>query len=473
MKSPFDRSSFKALRKGAAGRGGLAALMESALVGWRAAQTMKGGASASTHRTKASKGGKSARPARAAKRGRRAAAPRKGRPSRPPAPRSGRLEAIGWFVLAGVILAWPRQRSPFDWSFLKRRPAPPPSHDDQVRAADALEPGRGRMAEHPGQIPLRGWRDIVWRAWTEFNRDNIPQVAGGVTFFGLLAVFPAMAAFVSLYGLFFDPTTVQKKIDVLAGVLPPEALGLVTDQLTRLGNEPHAGLGLAFASGLLLSLWSANAGMKALMVGLNISFEEKEKRKFVRLNLVSLAFTLGGLVFVLLAAAAVIVVPVVLAFIGYKGSGLALLRWPVLLLVAVGALAVLYRYGPSRKLEKWRWVSWGSAIAAVLWLSTSLLFSIYVSHFGHYDKTYGSLGAVVGFMSWIWISVITVLFGAEINSEIEHQTAVDTTAGKARPLGERGAFMADTVGKARPASSAHAKAEANKPVSPKAAMSGA
>ncbi len=436
MRSPFDRSSFKALRQGVAGRGGLPALLGSVLVGWRAAQALKGG--------KSGRGRKASR----RKPGERHKS--KPRPTAPLFPQHGRLEALGWFLTAGVILAWPREHSPFEWSFLRRQVALPKTHDAQVIAAHASEPGRGRNAEHPGQIPLRGWRDIFWRAWNEFNRDNIPQVAGGVTFFGLLAVFPAMAAFVSLYGLFFDISTVQQQARMLAGVLPAEAMGLVTDQLTRLVSARHAGLSAAFVTSLLLSLWSANAGMKAMMVGLNISFEEKEKRKFIRLNMVSLAFTLGGLVFVLLAAGSTIIAPIILAFVGYQGSVLSLLRWPAMFLVAVGALAVLYRYGPSRQLEKWRWVSWGSTFAAVLWLAASLLFSQYVSHFGNYDKTYGSLGAVVGFMTWIWVSIITVLFGAEINSEIEHQTAVDTTTGDPRPMGERGAFMADTLGKAFP-----------------------
>ena len=440
MKSPFDRSTFKALRQGVAGHGGLGALMESTLVGWRAAQALKGG------KPKARKAASTKRRAPARKR----APGRRARPLAPPRRQYGRLEALGWFLAAGVILAWPRERSPFEWSFLKRQVTPPKTHAQEVFAAHELEPGRGRNAEHPGQIPVRGWKDIFWRAWTEFNRDNIPQVAGGVTFFGLLALFPAMAAFVSLYGLFFDPATAEQQVRLLNGVLPGEALGFVSDQIKRLASAHHTGLSFAFISGLLLSLWSANAGMKSLIVGLNISFEEREKRKFIRLNLVSLAFTLGGLIFVILAAGTVIVVPVVLAFVGYQGSALSLLRWPFMLLVAVGAITVLYRYGPSRQLERWKWVTAGSALAAVLWLTASLLFSVYVAHFGNYDKTYGSLGAVIGFMTWIWVSVITILFGAEINSEIEHQTAVDTTTGKPVPMGKRGAYMADTLGAARP-----------------------
>ena len=471
MKSPLDRSSFKALRKGVAGRGGLAALAESARIGWRAAQAMKGGTAAPARKAKPSKAVRD-KTSRGMPRRIRKAAATATRAARP-TPRSGRLEALGWFLAAGVILAWPREESLFDWGFLKRQLGPPVAPQAEVAAADTLEPGRGRNARHPGQIPFRGWKDIFWRAWTEFNRDNIPQVAGGVTFFGLLALFPAMAAFVSLYGLFFDPSTAAQQVRLLSGVLPAEALGFVNDQLTRLTSARHSGLSLAFVTGLLLSLWSANAGVKSLLVGLNIAFDEKEKRNFFQLNLISLAFTLGGLVFVILAAGAVIVVPVVLAFIGYNGSGLALLRWPVLLLVVVGSLAVLYRYGPSRETERWSWVSAGSALAAVLWLVTSLLFSQYVAHFGNYDKTYGSLGAVVGFMSWIWVSVITVLFGAEINSEIEHQTAVDTTEGAPRAMGQRGAVMADTLGKARPPAKSKAKAQAEAPTSPKAGMSGA
>jgi membrane protein len=421
----------------------LAALVQDVMAGWRAAQALK-----APGRPRAVKPGT-----------RRTAAPKpKGtarRPASDPAPAlaaasapSGRLQALGWFLAAAVILAAPRDRAVFDWPFLRPRPRVlTPSQE--VAAADAEEPGRGRSARNPGEIPLRGWRDILWRAWGDFNHDNIPQVAGGVAFFGLLAVFPAMAAFVSLYGLFFDPGDMQHHLALLAGVLPAEALGLVGDQLTRLTQTRSSGLGLAFALSLLVSLWSANAGMKAMIVGLNVAFDEREKRNLVKLNLVSLAFTLAGLAFSLLAVAAIVAAPVVLAYTGYKGVGLAALRWPGLLLVAIAALSALYRYGPSRRRERWKWVTWGSVLAALLWLGASLLFSVYVAHFGSYNRTYGSLGAAVGFMSWIWVSSITVLFGAEINSEIEHQTAVDTTTGPPAVMGERGAYMADTLGRAR------------------------
>jgi membrane protein len=394
----------------------------------------------------------------AAKKARRRAERRaKGHTHSPPL--GGRLEAIGWFVLAGVILAWPREKPLLDLSRLSIKGLWPPGGRlvaDEVSAAERAEPGRGRSARTPAEIPLKGWKDIIWRSWTEFNRDNITQVAGGVAFFGLLAIFPAIAAFVSLYGLFFDVATARKQLDLLAGVMPADALNLLGDQMIRLAAAHHSGLGAAFVVGLLVSIWSANTGMKALFVGLNIAFEETEKRGLIKLNLVSLGFTLGALIFLALALAGIVVVPAVLALIGYTGGFMPVLRWPILAIAAIGAITVLYRYGPSRQHERLHWVSSGSVIAALLWLCVSLLFSLYVAHFGSYDRTYGSLGAVVGFMSWMWISTIVILFGAELNSEIEHQTAVDTTTGAPLPMGMRGASMADTLGVARPKKAAKA-----------------
>jgi len=373
----------------------------------------------------------------------------------------GRIEALGWFLTAAVILAWPRERPLIAWSKLSpeallrqltARLEGPVSVEAEVLAAEALEPGHGRAARDPFHIPLRGWQDIFWRTIQEFGADNIPQVAGGVAFFGLLSIFPAMGAFVSLYGLFSDVQMAERQLSLLSGILPDAALQMVGQQMLRLASARHSGLGVAFAVSLLASLWSANAGIKALFSGLNIAFEETEKRNFLKLNLVSLSFTVGALVFLTIAFAAVVAAPIALAYLGYTPGGFAVmnvLRWPLLLLVAVGGITLLYRYGPSRQRERWPWVSWGSVFAAVLWLAVSLLFSVYVAHFGSYDRTYGSLGAAVGFMSWLWISSIAILFGAELNSEIEHQTAHDTTSGAPAPMGQRGAHMADTLGEVR------------------------
>jgi membrane protein len=198
-------------------------------------------------------------------------------------------------------------------------------------------------------------------------------------------------------------------------------------------------------------LWSANAGMKAIMDALNVVYDEKEKRGFINLNLVSLAFTIGGIIAALLAVGAVVVLPVVLSYIGLSGIGeilLRLLRWPLLLAVIVIGLAVLYRIGPSRREARWQWLSVGSVFAALAWLISSALLSWYLSNFANYDATYGSLGAGIGLMMWMWISSIVILFGAELNAEIEHQTARDSTVQGEKPLGARGAAMADTVGAA-------------------------
>jgi membrane protein len=262
-----------------------------------------------------------------------------------------------------------------------------------------------------------------------------------------------MGAFVSLYGLFSNVQMAERQLNLLAGVLPDAALQMVGEQMLRLASTRHTGLGFAFGVSLLASLWSANAGIKALFSGLNIAFEETEKRNFLALNLASLSFTVGALLFLGLGFTAMVAAPIALAYLGYTPGGFAamsLLRWPLLLAVAIGGITLLYRYGPSRERERWRWVSWGSVFAAVLWLGVSLLFSVYVANFGSYDKTYGSLGAAVGFMSWLWISSIAILFGAELNSEIEHQTAHDTTTGAPAPMGRRGAHMADTLGEIRP-----------------------
>ena len=222
--------------------------------------------------------------------------------------------------------------------------------------------------------------------------------------------------------------------------------------MTRIASQGGGTLGFSFIIGLVLSLWSANAGMKAVFDALNIVYDEEEKRSFIKLNVMSLSFTLGAIVFIILAITGIIVLPILLDFIGL-GSRLewllSLARWPVLLLVVVFGLSLVYRYGPSRDKAEWKWVTPGGIIAAVLWLAVSMLFSWYVANFGSYNETYGSLGAVIGFMTWIWISSTVVLLGAEVNAEMEHQTAKDTTEGAHQPMGTRGAQMADTVGVAK------------------------
>ncbi|WP_244639576.1 YihY/virulence factor BrkB family protein [Aureimonas endophytica] len=315
----------------------------------------------------------------------------------------------------------------------------------------AAETGRGRHAGTPREIPAKGWRDILWRTFGEFSDDRLLLVSAGVTFYVLLALFPAITALISIYGLFTDPVAINEQLQGLAGILPGGAVSIIGEQMQRVTAHSDGKLGFGMIFGLGLALWSANAGMKTLFDALNIVYEEEEKRGFVRLTLVSLAFTLGTLVFLVLALSGIVVLPVALKFVGLGGleSWLLLLRWPVLLVVVAAGLSLIYRVGPSRRPAKWRWLTWGSALAAVLWSLFSILFSWYVQNFGNYDETYGSLGAAIGFMTWIWISTVVVLLGAELNAEIEHQTAEDSTAKSPRPMGQRGAEMADTLGEAR------------------------
>jgi len=317
---------------------------------------------------------------------------------------------------------------------------------------ELTERDRGRAAGKPGEIPAKGWKDIFWRVVQQVSGDRLLTEAAGVTFYALLALFPGIAALVSLYGLFADPNTIGGHLSTLAGILPGGALDIISEQVKRIASKPSGNLGFAFFSGLAISLWSANAGMKALFDALNIVYDEEEKRGFVKLTALSLLFTVGAIVFLLVALAAVVVIPIVLNLFPFGKTIewlLSLLRWPILFLGVLLGLACLYRYGPSRDKAEWRWVTWGSGIAGALWLGGSMLFSWYVANFGNYDATYGSLGAAIGFITWIWLSTTVVLLGGEINAEMEHQTAKDTTEGPEQPLGSRGARMADTVGEAK------------------------
>jgi membrane protein len=273
-----------------------------------------------------------------------------------------------------------------------------------------------------------------------------------VAFFALLAVFPGIAAIVSLYGLFADASTIGKHLSLLSGFLPDGVLQLIAEQITLISRQGNETLGTAFVVGLLIALGSANSGMAALFDALNVVYDEREKRSLVRFYATTFLFTLAGIVFVILAITGVVVLPLMLKFVGLATTTerlLAILRWPILLVTIVVSLACIYRYGPSRRDARWRWVTWGSILGALLWMAASMLFSWYVATFDSYNKTYGSLGAGVGFMVWLWISVVIVLLGGELNAEMEHQTARDTTEGGSKPLGSRGAMMADHVGEAQ------------------------
>jgi membrane protein len=322
------------------------------------------------------------------------------------------------------------------------------SRDSEGRAR--AEDGRGRSAEKPSDIPARGWKDILLRVYRGISDDRILANAAAVTFYALLALFPAIAALVSIYGLFADPASIEQHLDSISGVLPGGALDVIRDQLHRLAAQPAGTLGVSFVVGLVISLWSANGGIKALFDALNVVYEEKEERSFVRLNATSLIFTVAMIGFLILALAAIVAIPFALNYLpGFIGQILNYARWPAMLVIVALALACIYRYGPSRTEPRWRWLTWGSAFAALAWLGFSAIFSFYAASFGNFNKTYGSLGAVIGFMTWMWLSVAVILIGGKLNAEIEHQTARDSTKQGGKPLGARGARMADTVGEAQ------------------------
>lgn len=340
------------------------------------------------------------------------------------------------------------------------RPGPPQdqrnqeAHSPETNPASAgLQPGHGRRSRNPFKIPWAGWKDIFWRTYQRIGDDRLLATAGGVVFFGLLAIFPAVTALVSSYGLFADPSTISANLQTLATMLPEGSFQIVQDQVARVVSKGNTALGATFLFGLVLAVWSANAGVKAIFDALNVAYEEREKRSFIKLNLISLSFTVGGIAALLLMVGAVVAFPLALDHLGMAPESkliVALARWPLLFVILLAALAILYRFAPSRDAPRWQWLSIGAVTAALLWIAGSALLSWYLSAFANYSATYGSLGAAIGLMMWMWMSAIVVMFGAELNSEIERQTLRDTTTGRPKPLGSREAVSADTVGAAAP-----------------------
>nr|WP_245214986.1 YihY/virulence factor BrkB family protein [Pararoseomonas indoligenes] len=351
--------------------------------------------------------------------------------------------AAALLALVGLILVGTRPAE--EEIALARSPgAGQPSGEG--KEATGPRQGRGREARSPSEIPAQGWWDILKRTAAQASEDRLLTEAAGITFYTLLALFPALTALVSLYGLVADAGDVTKHLSDLSGVVPAGGMQIIEEQVKRVAEQGNGKLGFGLVFGLAVALWSANGATKAVFDTLNVIYEEKEERSFLKRTAVTLAFTLGGILFALLAIGTMVALPIVLNFVGLGETTeflLSLARWPLMLVVIAALLACLFRYGPSRNEAKWRWVSWGGAFAAVFWLIGSAGFSFYVANFGSYNETYGSLGAAVGFMTWIWISAAIVLAGAELDAEMERQTAHDTTRGPEKPKGMRGATVAD------------------------------
>ena len=309
----------------------------------------------------------------------------------------------------------------------------------------------GRQALHPLRIPMAGWKDIAFRVKDKVASDNVTILSAGIAFYAFLAIFPAIAAVVSIYGLVSDPTEVEGQLSIFSELLPPQALAVLQNQLTRVAQVGQT-LSIGIAIAILLTVWSASRGLKALIISLNIVYNETERRGFVRFNIIGLLFTAIAIAFAIVLLSLVVASPGFLDTLGLSASYSSIsriVRWPALAVIVVTGLALLYRYGPNRKTARFHWVTLGSVVATLLWLGISALFSKYVVYFGNFNEIYGSLGAVIILLLWLYLSALSVLIGAEINAEVEHQTGEDTTTGPPRPMGYRGAYVADTLGESR------------------------
>lgn len=310
---------------------------------------------------------------------------------------------------------------------------------------------RGRAAQKPRDMPRLAWRDILIRTWNESASDNIGLISAGVAFYGFLAFVPTLAALVLCYGLFADPATIATHLQSLFRLLPEEAARLIGEQLLSVVNTGAEKKGFGLLLSLALSIYGAMNGASAIVTAVNIAYDEDESRSFIKLTTLACLMTLG----LLLAGVIAIVAIAALALLEHLMPGapsivITVIRIGFWLLAALAAsmlLSAIYRFAPDRRRAQWRWLTPGSLFATVGWLAVSLGFGLYASNFGNYGATYGALSAVIVTLMWLYLSAYILILGAELNSEIEHQTAEDTTVGRAKPLGQRDAYVADTVGK--------------------------
>jgi membrane protein len=316
----------------------------------------------------------------------------------------------------------------------------------QPAAPPVASDGRGRSAAVPQEIPPRGWKEIARRTVASIKEDKVTLLGAGVAFYALLSLFPAIIAGVSIYGLVADPETVRNQINKLTELLSPETAMILGTQIEQITSGAGGALGLATVIGILTALWSASSGMKALITGVNTAYDETETRKFAKLRGLSLVLTLAAMVLMAVALALIVGFPALASSWPTPLAWTAgILRWVLLAALVIAGLAVLYRVAPDRDQPKWNWVSWGSVVATVLWVLASIGFSVYAGSFGNYNKTYGALAGIIILMFWLYLSAVIVLVGAELNTEMELQTAKDTTVGPSRPMGERDAHAADHV----------------------------
>jgi membrane protein len=314
----------------------------------------------------------------------------------------------------------------------------------EARRLEREYPGAG--ADKPTEIPRKGWWQIVRRGLKELTADQMPLIAAGVAFYSFLALVPTLIAATLVYGLVTTPEDAKRQVQDLSKVLPKDAASLVGGQMTDLATAKSTSLGIGLVVSLALALWSASGATGNLITAVNIAYDEKDQRNFIKKRGLALILTAGAIIVFVLTASLVAVFPAVANALHIGGAarvGLEGLRWVVLLVVLMAALAVLYRLAPDRDDPKFRWASIGAVVAVVVWALASVVFSLYVNNFGSYGKTYGALAGIVILLTWLWLSIVAVLLGAEINAEMEKQTVKDTTTGPDKPLGERDAVKAD------------------------------
>ncbi|MCX7567717.1 YihY/virulence factor BrkB family protein [Sulfitobacter sp. F26169L] len=310
---------------------------------------------------------------------------------------------------------------------------------------------RGRDAEKPTEIPASGWKDIAFRLKDEIADDRVGLIAAGVAFYGLLALFPAITALIAISGLLVEPSAIVEQLRGLSGVMPDEVITIITKQATAVAGSREGGLGLAALLGIIIALYSASKGVASLMQGINVAYDEQEKRGFIKLKLVTFGLTIALMIGLLVALLMMIGLPAALSFVDLGGmieTLITVAMWIGLLCLTILGLSVLYRYAPSRDEPEWKWASPGAVAGCLLWIGASAGFAFYVSNFGSYNESFGTLAGVVVLLMWFWISAFIILLGAELNAELEAQTRADTTQGHDEPMGHRDAVKADNLGDA-------------------------
>ena len=350
--------------------------------------------------------------------------------------------------LRGLLGRKPEQDTAANPSAASGRPSSQSQSSQSPSQSKSAEQVPGGQADSPTQIPAEGWKQVLLRTKQQIKEDNIPLLAAGVAFYAFIALFPALIAAVTVYGLVSDPGEVEEQIAGFSDTLPDEAASLLTDQLTSIASGSSSALGWGLLLSLGGALFAASGGVQNLIKAVNIAYDEEETRGFVKLRALALALTLGAIVFIVVAIGLVAVVPALLDSAGLGAAGriaAQVARWLGLVAFVLVALAVVYRFAPDRDDPKFRWVGLGSAVATILWIVGSAAFSLYVSNFGSYGETYGALAGVVVLLLWLWLTSLIILVGAEINSETEQQTGKDTTQGPEQPMGDRRAVKADSM----------------------------